>query len=106
MQFFYAEQPENGRGFGKKHILLISFATKKYNKNIKVRDQHNTYHCPHTGRAKEDCMDYRNYSELMERYHKLDKFIPGPDETEGGLIKKLMDISYEKSRSLIRQMPL
>ena len=43
-------------------------------------------------------MDYRNYKELMERYHKLSEFNPDRNETEDGLIKKLMDISYEKKQ--------
>ena len=51
-------------------------------------------------------MDYRNYKDLIERYHKLSEFIPDQDETEEGLIKKLMDISYEKRRFLTKPTPL
>lgn len=43
-------------------------------------------------------MDYRNYKDLMERYHELSAFIPNRNETEDGLIKKLMNISYEKKQ--------
>ena len=41
-------------------------------------------------------MDYTNYKDLIERYHKLSEITPDQDETEESLIKKLMDISYEK----------
>lgn len=34
----------------------------------------------------------------MERYHKLSEFSPDKNESEDGLIKKLMDISYEKKQ--------
>ena len=47
-------------------------------------------------------MDYRSYKGLMEYYHELSAFIPDRNETEDGLIKKLMDISYKKSRFLTR----
>lgn len=43
-------------------------------------------------------MDYRDYRNLMERYHELSEFVPDRDETEDSLIKKLMDISYEKKQ--------
>lgn len=43
-------------------------------------------------------MDYRNYKNLMERYHELNEYTPDRDETEDSLIKKLMDISYEKKQ--------
>ena len=43
-------------------------------------------------------MDYRNYKNLMERYRKLNTIIIDREETEESLIKKLMDISYEKKQ--------
>lgn len=43
-------------------------------------------------------MDYRSYRELMERYGKLNKVSIDREETEESLIRKLMDISYEKKR--------
>ena len=42
-------------------------------------------------------MDYRNYKNLMERYHKLSDFTPDQNEAKEGLIKKLMDIACEKT---------
>lgn len=43
-------------------------------------------------------MDYRRYKELLERYHELDSVVLGKKETKEELIKKLMDISYEKKQ--------
>jgi len=43
-------------------------------------------------------MDYRKYKELLERYHELDSVVFGEEETGEELIKKLMDISYEKKQ--------
>lgn len=43
-------------------------------------------------------MDYRRYKELLERYHELDSVVLGKKETKEVLIKKLMDISYEKKQ--------
>ena len=43
-------------------------------------------------------MDHKDYRALMERYNEINSFSASPDETEDGLIKKLMDISYEKKQ--------
>ena len=43
-------------------------------------------------------MDYRNYKTLMEHYRELNTVNIDQEETEKSLIKKLMDISYEKKQ--------
>ena len=43
-------------------------------------------------------MDHRDYTVLMKRYHALNTVAIAPDETRESLIKKLMDISYEKKQ--------
>ena len=43
-------------------------------------------------------MDNINYKALMERYNELNSFSVDKDETKDGLIKKLMDISFEKKQ--------
>ena len=43
-------------------------------------------------------MDYKNYSDLMTRYNELNAFTIGSSETKESLIKRLMDISYEKKQ--------
>ena len=43
-------------------------------------------------------MDPKSYSALMTRYNGINSFSADKDETEEGLIQKLIDISYEKKQ--------
>ncbi len=43
-------------------------------------------------------MDYGDYVKLLERYQELDKVEFGGERSEEALLKKLMDISYEKKQ--------
>ncbi|MCM1252191.1 MAG: hypothetical protein NC321_05170 [Clostridium sp.] len=43
-------------------------------------------------------MDYTNYKRLLERYHELDEISFEGQKTQAELIRKLMDISYEKKQ--------
>lgn len=43
-------------------------------------------------------MDYRDYKALMARYNEIVSASAVPEETEEGLISKLLDISYEKKQ--------
>ena len=56
----------------------------------------NCCHSLHTGWLEDAEINYRNYKDLMERYHELSAFMPDKNKKEDGLIKKLMDIFFEK----------
>lgn len=43
-------------------------------------------------------MDYRDYKGLLERYNEIDKVSFGAEDTEEGVIEKLVDISRQKKQ--------
>jgi len=47
-------------------------------------------------------MDYREYAKLLERYNELDRVEFGSEGSKEDLLKKLMDVSYEKKQIQIQ----